>query len=254
MKRLAIAVILALLLLAAGAVALALRDSPQPATVEQAVSEFRTEASAAAPSPFPEAGVYVYETGGYEQIDALGGVRHDYPKRSTITVIRTACGADFRWSVLEGRRTTWRVCSSPRGWLLREVAEEHTFFGRTEKTVYTCRPGALLRPAGDEWNTAWRTRCAAGKTVEAGRGIVVAGGRDTSEIDGRTVRSVHVRLRTTLSRKTRGTGQRDWFFDRETGLPTKLVMRNRTVDPSPIGAVRYEEEVRLFLTSLEPRR
>jgi hypothetical protein len=237
----------------AGALVLVLRrDKTEPATVGANVAKFRTEPQRAAHRRFPEPGVYVYATDGFEEVDALGGTRHVYPRRSTIAVIGTDCGMRLRWSVLKGRQTTWEVCASAHGWLLRSVAEEHTFFSQTEKTLYRCVPAALLRPRGDRPGAAWRTRCVAGKTLESGSASVV--GRETVRVGGEPVEAVHLGLHTLLRRDTRGTGERDWWLDRKNGLPLEVVMRNATVDSSAIGHVHYNERVRLVLTSLVPLR
>ena len=79
--------VVGLLAVAIAAVWLAvLRDTAEPVTVGEAVDSFRGEtAPSPAESPIPE-GVYVYTTAGFEKTDALTGVTHRYPKRSTITV------------------------------------------------------------------------------------------------------------------------------------------------------------------------
>ncbi|HET9462207.1 MAG TPA: hypothetical protein VFO56_09750, partial [Gaiellaceae bacterium] len=123
-----------------------LRDTAEPVTVDEAVTSFRTdtEPTPGAPSPIPE-GVYVYETDGVEKTDALTGVTHRYPKRSTITVRAAECGASLLWRVLKGRTTEWIFCTTAEGWELASQDERHTFFGRTEPTTYRCTR-TLIRP------------------------------------------------------------------------------------------------------------
>ena len=61
------------------------RDTAEPVTVEDAITSFRMEPEgSASASPIPP-GVYVYGTDGSESTDALTGVTHRYPNRSTIT-------------------------------------------------------------------------------------------------------------------------------------------------------------------------
>jgi hypothetical protein len=61
-----------------------LRDVAEPTTVSEAVTNFRegTAQRPAVPSPVPE-GVYMYATDGLEKTDALTGITHRYPSRST---------------------------------------------------------------------------------------------------------------------------------------------------------------------------
>ena len=120
------------------------RDTADPVTVEDAVASFRMETDgSASASPIPP-GVYVYGTDGSESTDALTGVTHRYPNRSTITVAAAECGASFTWRVLKGRSTEWRFCLTDDGWQLRAQDERHTLYGRTERTTYICKDTPIL--------------------------------------------------------------------------------------------------------------
>jgi hypothetical protein len=219
-----------------------LRDDAEPVAVEEAVESFRTDVAPTpgAPSPIPE-GVYVYETAGYERTDALTGVTHRYPRRSTITVTAAGCGASLTWRMLDGRSTEWVYCVTPEGLELASQDERHTFFGRTERTTYRC-PGTPIRPAGPTVGLRWEVACTTGDTEEQGRGAVV------------DVAPLHVRKRTSFTGATRGTAAHDLWFDADTGVPTRLVMVSRTTNDSPVGDVHYEERVALTLVSRTPRR
>lgn len=243
----------------AGAIAVAiaaawfffLRDVAEPVTVGEAVTSFReeTETTPTAPSPVP-VGVYVYATDGFEKTDALTGVRHRYPRRSTITVTADACGVRMRWDVLKGRSTTWTFCVGDDGWTLAGQNERHTFFGRTERTTYTCED-TPIRPAGDPAGARWRVTCGTGTTSERGTGTVV--GRERLRV-AKPVATVHVRRVTSFTGTTRGETTHDLWFARATGVPVRLVLATRTTNDSAIGDVHYEEDVTLRLLSLVPRR
>jgi hypothetical protein len=245
---------------AAGAAAVALgaawlvflRDTAEPVAVGEVVTSFReeTETTPSAPSPVPE-GVYVYATEGYEKTDALTGVTHRYPRRSTITVTADPCGVRLRWDVLRGRSTTWTFCLRSGGWWLASQDERHTFFGRTERTTYVCED-TPIRPAGDPPGARWRVACGTETAAERGRGSIV--GRERLRVGGRSVATVHVRKVTSFSGAIRGETTHDLWLARETGVPVRLVMVSRTTNASAVGDVRYEEEVSLRLLSLAPRR
>jgi hypothetical protein len=251
----AAAVVAAATLAAIGGWHLLRRDDVEPATVADAVASFRAqEASAAATghpaTPIPT-GVYVYETDGFEQTDALGGATHRYPSTSTISVTGDPCGVLLRWDVLDGRSTTWQLCLGSDGWTQKVRDERHTFFGIGDQTTYRC-PGTAFRPQGDKPGTTFSVACRAGEATERGRGRVV--GRESCSVGPSAVECAHVRTRTTFGGGTSGTATFDFWLDRTMGLPIAIEMVSRTTNGSLIGDVHYEEEVSLRLTSLTPRR
>jgi hypothetical protein len=242
----------ALALAGLGAWLVLFRDTAEPTTVEEAVTTFReeTETGLGRPSPVPE-GVYVYATDGFERTDALTGVTHRYPRRSTITVTPDPCGFRLRWDVLKGRSTTWTVCVDGGGWEVGTQDERHTFFGRTERTTYTCTD-TPLRPAGDRPGATFDVSCTTGSADERGTGRVAA--RETLRVAGEPVATVHLRRRTTLTGRIHGRSTQDVWLARDTGVPARLVMTTDTRNDSAVGDVHYEEDVSLQLRSLSPRR
>lgn len=228
-----------------------LRDTAEPVGVEEAVTSFRTETNAAPgeSSSIPE-GVYVYATDGFEKTDALTGVEHRYPELSTIAVTASACGMSLLWRVLEGRSTEWTYCATPDGWEIASQDERHTFFGRSERTTYTCED-TPIRPGGDAPGTTWRVTCGTDTTEETGRGEVL--GRESIRVGGTAVAAVHVRKTSSFTGETRGTTTHDIWFARRTGVPVRIRMVSSTTNDSPIGDVHYDEDVTLALTSLTPR-
>jgi len=228
------------------------RDTAEPVTVGEAVTGFRTdtETTPAASSPIPP-GVYVYATEGYEKTDALTGVTHRYPGRSTITVTAAACGLRLTWRVLQGRSTAWTFCVTADGWELRTQDERHTFFGRTETTTYTCE-NTLIRPV-DAAEGPWPVSCTTGDATESGVARVVPGA--VIRVGDTLVPVRHVRKVTTFTGSIRGSSRYDfWFQARDRLPPVRIVMISRTTNDSPVGDVHYEEDVALRLLSLEPRR
>jgi hypothetical protein len=241
-----------LVLVALAAAWLALfRDTVQPASVDDALAAYRAQAEAGGTRIPP--GVYVYATDGNESIDVLGGTTHAYPARSTITVTRADCGTALRWDVLRGRSTTWTQCdASDGGETLARVDETHRFFGRTERTDYTCTD-TLARPVRAKPGTTWTVACDTAKgIVERGTGTVVA--QTQLPVGDGTVPVARLRFETTFSGATRGSTTREMWVERETGLPVRVVLRSTTVNRSLLGDVTYRERVRLDLVSLTPRR
>lgn len=227
------------------------RDTSEPVSVDEAVTSFRTETETtpSGTSPIPP-GVYVYATQGYEKTDALTGVTHRYPRRSTITVAATECGVSLTWRVLKGRSTEWIYCTTGGAWELRSQDERHTFFGRTEATTYVCEDTPIRPQEGP--GRAWELSCSTGSADEHGSVEVV--GRNRLRVDGMAVTTEHVRKTTAFEGGIRGTARHDIWFDVESNVPVKIVMVSRTTNDSPVGDVHYEEDVVLALTSLESRR
>jgi hypothetical protein len=224
---------------------LALRDVAQPARVREAVTSFSEHPGGRTSTPV---GVYVYATHGFEKIDALTGAAHRYPSRSSITVTGDACGVRMRWDVLRGRSTTWSFCIGQAGWSLVSQDERHTFFGHTDTRSYACPRFVFW--AGRVASSLYT--CAAADATEHGEEAFV--GRSLLAVGKARVATVHLRRTAVYRGATRGTASYDFWLDRSTGVPVRLVMVSRTTNDSPVGAVHYEERVALRLTSLTPRR
>ena len=228
------------------------RDSAEPVSVGEAVTSFRTDTdSTPGPSPI-RPGVYVYATKGYEKTDALTGVTHRYPPRTTITVTAAECGVSLTWRALRGRSTEWTLCVTDQGWELRSQDERHTFFGRTETTTYTCED-TPLRPLGRPVGYRWKVACATEGSTETGTARIVER-RSWSLHGGPTLTETLIRKSTVFTGSIRGTARHSFWFDEKSGLPEHVTMVSRTTNASPVGDVHYEEDVTLVLTSLEPRR
>lgn len=227
-----------------------LRDVARPTTVGEAVTSFR-EGKRGRDASLVPAGVYVYATDGFEKTDALTGITHRYPSRSTITVTGDPCGVRMRWDVLEGRSTTWTFCIDSGDWVMTTQDERHTFFHVTERTVYACSDG-LFRPRGDLPGQRVAVTCTASGTNEQETQWVV--GRESLPVGRRHVQSVHIRQAIALTGHSRGHSTYDLWLDRQSGVPVRIAMVSRTTNDSPVGNVHYEEIVDLRLLSLVPRR
>jgi hypothetical protein len=227
-----------------------LRDTAEPVSVEEAIASFRTETESAVTSTIPP-GVYVYGTDGYETTDALTGVTHRYPKRSTITVAAADCGVRLTWRVLKGRSTEWTFCLTDEGWELRTQDERHTFYGRTERTTYTC-DDAPIRPA-DLTVRTWPVSCSTGDADETGLARIVPG--RILRIRDVLYPVLRVRKATRFGGAIRGSSRYDfWFHTRLAIPPLRIVLISRTTNDSPVGDVHYREDVVLRLLSFQPRR
>jgi hypothetical protein len=197
-------------------------------------------------------GVYRYATEGFEEVDALGGARHDYPATTTVTYARADCGTEERWQPLRERVGAATSCAGTDGDELRATYQRREFFGQSQEKSYRCDPGLLLRPAEPRPGRTWRGTCRSADSTAAFSGRVVA--LEDLVVDGTRVPVVRVRLDGTLTGSTRGRSDREVWLRRADGLLVQAVGRTDTDADTPGGTVRYRESYRLRLLSLQPRR
>lgn len=227
---------------------LALRDTSEPVSIGDALRRFRDEAAGAGGRIPP--GVYVYATTGFESVSALGGSRHRYPARSTITVRPDPCGVSLRWAALTTRSNRFRLCAEGGGLSLAEWSEEHEFFGQPDRTDWRCGKTVWL-PDDPSPGAQSSWRCRSDDTVQTGTLTVV--GEGTVLVEGESVGAVRVRATVRESGAARGRLEEERWLEPETGLPLRIAYRVRTENASPIGEVTFEERYELRLLSLEPR-
>ena len=235
------------------------RDHVKVVTVEQALQRFRDNDQAVQQLE----GVYAVDTTGSESVDVLGGARHRYPATTTLTVTRSACGLHLDWRALEGRSTTWDLCSTPDGSELRATSEQHRFFWETDTTRYTCTGALLTAAAGTAATTTLsadrrgpaavrRYHCITAKGFEDGE--IHELGIDNVLVGDVTHTAVHVLTTATIGGATRGTETVEWWLDTETALPLRIVLSSRSGRNTIVGNVHYREDADLRLSSLVPRR
>ena len=198
-----------------------------------------------------EPGVYSYATQGHEEVDALGGARHDYPARSAITYRRGGCGDVDEWQPLQGRISTNTVCRGPSGLEPRRTVQRREFFGQSETQDLVCRPGFVLIPDDPRPGTSSTGECRSSDSVA--RLTVRVIDTPTVVVGGERVRVVHVKVTGTLTGKTRGTTEREEWFT-PGGLLVRAIATSDTDADTAGGVVHYTESFTLGLESLRPQR
>jgi hypothetical protein len=226
---------------------LILRDTSRPASVKQALREFR----AGKYGNQGLNGVYLYATSGHESIDALGGASHTYPATTAVTVIGVPCGVQLHWTALSGRSTTWTFCKSSLGTVLRVSDERHSFFGQHDHTTYTCS-GRTLLPEKVQIGAVYPFSCSTKSGSETGDMRVL--GRDKLELGKSRVHVLHVRSTLILHGGNAGRETIDWWLDTANALPLRVVLKSRTSRSIFVGRVHYHEDFSLRLLSLSPQR
>jgi len=223
-------------------------DTARPASVEDALRQFRE----GDPHPAKLDGVYLYATRGEESLDVLGGARHPYPATTTLTLVEVPCGVRLGWSPLVGRSTTWTLCMRSRASELQRLDEVHSFFGSTDRTLYSCT-ATVLRPARATIGETGPLSCRSQHDTEEGQVRVV--GRARIDVGGAYVNALRIRTTARVTGGDRGTETVDWWLDASADLPLQLVVASRTSRPVPlVGRARYREQAELTLVSMTPLR
>src|SRR4051794_22895901 len=92
------------------------------------------------------AGVYTYDTRGFERLSAVFSSRHGYPKRSAVSVTHDRCGFRERWQPRPERWAEWRYCIDGDRWRLVTQLDYHEFFGQAVRQQFTCSGRFVPRP------------------------------------------------------------------------------------------------------------
>lgn len=234
-----------------------LRDRAVPVTVTQAVADFRELGDAREPSSnetssLQQEGVYVYATTGSENVDALSGARHPYPAQTTITVTQEGCGLRTIWRPLEQRTDDGITCVRGDRLLVDRFTTLHEFFQKKDRRDFRCAAGTLLMPSPPTPGATWTMHCKTEDTTSVSRGEVV--GPEDLDVGGRSVRTIHVRLVSTLRGGSNGTRSADAWLLPSNGLMVRTIARARISARSVLGNVHYAEDYELNLVSLDPRR
>ena len=200
--------------------------------------------------PRPAEGVYVYATKGGEEVDVLGGSSHTYPPETTVTIRHAGCGLIERWDALDERWDERETCATPDGDSLKRFTSFHEFFRHADERTYTC--DFLAHPRAAKPGDTWKGRCVSGESVvnQVGRAI----GFETIVVGGVRVTALHVRVDVKLTGEQEGSGVREVWGDRETGLSVLERATTTSHSMQPVfGRTRYHETLEIRLTSLEPR-
>lgn len=258
-----VAAVVVVLAVGVGIAYVVLRDPAKPVTVDEARERFRDggEATAAGDGDAPPAGVYVYATSGYEQVDALTGSRHDYPEETTVTLSPTDDGClRQRWEPLQQRWDEDVLCPADGGaWERPESTLFHSFFNQDETRAYECTGDPYVPPPDAEPGTTFSWTCDSpgsehsGNSHEDGTGEVV--GVEQVEVEGVERDALHVRYETTVSGDSTGAGELDvWYALDRWPLVLRQVREGGNASETMIGTVNYDESYELVLTAWDPLR
>lgn len=223
-----------------------------PPTTEVAAAPAPTPAAEVSAPPFPAEGVYVYDTTGFEEVDALGGARHDYPAQTSIVHRREGCGATETWQPFRDRRDVRQLCAEPGRHRMAYFDATRSFFGQTDTRRLECDEGASAFVADARPGDVFEFRCVQEGADAANRVEIL--GVETVVVGGQPVEAVHSRATSQVTGGASGSSEIESWVHPETGLTLKRISVLDGSEPGPGGKVSYHEEYTLVLRSLEPRR
>jgi hypothetical protein len=199
----------------------------------------------------PSAGVYRYDTDGFESVSVLGAQRR-YPAETTRTVRHGAgCNWTFRIILLEEHQEEHVACSGPGILDLTQSTNDVRWFGLSTTTRFTCDPPIRhIDVAAGSGSTASFV-CREG-TDSTFSGTTAVLGEESVTVGGQTRRAWRVSVNGTFQGKTRGTVTASELIDQETGMTLFEQRVNDLKQQSLIGDISYRQEVTLRLRSLSP--
>lgn len=209
-------------------------------SVEQAVAEFR-HGEHMTPLPLPAAGVYVYDTTGYERVDRLS-IRRAYPHVSTRTIRADGCGYRETVTVFREHVEDYHVCADG----LRDVrlATRLSYYLVSSSMTLACdRGGSRVSAASYECRGDGTTA-----TV-----TVAYEGEGTVDVEEVPVTCARVVVTTVLRGDNAGGARRALCVEPRSGL---ILTEDRSVGVTTrsafVGRVTYTERATFRIRSLVP--
>jgi hypothetical protein len=199
----------------------------------------------------PPAGVYGYDTDGFESVSILGAQRR-YPPETTRTVRHGAgCIWSFRIILLEEHQEEHVACSRPGILDLTGSTNDVRWFGLSTTTRLTCDPPIRhVDAAGGAGSTApFVCREGVDSTFSGTTALL---GEEAVAVGGQTRRAWRLSVNGTFQGKTRGTVAATELIDQDSGITLFEQRVNDLKQQSPIGDIAYHQEVTLRLRSLSP--
>jgi hypothetical protein len=194
-------------------------------------------------------GVYQYATSGFDQVDALTGARHDYPKITTITVVPYGCGVRLRWDVAVERWDSWDWCLD--GGDLRQTGwvAFHEFFGTAGRNDYTCDGDP--RPLDASAGTTWAMTCRmTDRTTSSFTGTVID--RTTLTVAGTEIPVLHLRYEVDVVGESTGHQSVEGWYRTTDGLAVREQLTIATKQDTVVGTTSFDESYTIDLLTPTP--
>lgn len=239
------------------------RDTPQEASVDDALDAFRSETTPPSTGSFTQPAPGVYEAAGFgEESLSVPPLSQSDGATMPITVRLLEEGC-WRWR-LDYSSAHWHeyeFCPEGTGLILTSQRQSQTWDlgvdSITNLSDTTCDPPAAILVAGSEPGDSVEHTCTVVNTAAEGGSQTVGPstmvGRETLTIGGVEVRTIHQRRSSTMSGTQTGRIDEEWWLEEETGLPVRVERDYDLTTESTIGDIRYQEQGEWQLSSMTPR-
>ena len=227
-------------------------DRARPVTPESALEAFRARGPVASAPPLPAAGVYVYDTTGFERVNRLS-IRRSYPAASVRVVRPTGAGCAWREEVrlFEEHAETYDVCTDGNDARDTAFGTRLSYYYVDSAMSLDCGTGSTRTGRGFAVGES-RTYACRGVGVSA-EVTVTYEGEGTAVVDDLEVPCRRVVVVTALAGATTGGARRALCTDERTGL---VLTEERSVGvvtrSAFVGRVTYSERATFRLRSLVP--
>lgn len=226
-------------------------DRARVVTPSRAVASFRASGTGNPGPPLPRAGVYLYDTTGFERVNRLS-IRRAYPAVSVRVVKpRGGCAWTEEVALFREHTETYDVCADGSDVRDTGFGTRLSYYFVDAVTSLSCgtggtRTGALLAPGG---STSY---ACSGGAVRA-EVTVRYEGPGTAAVEGEDVPCRRVAVVTVLTGDVLGTASRELCTDERTGLVlTEERAVGLRVTSRFVGRVTYLERATFRLRSLVP--
>jgi hypothetical protein len=207
-------------------------------------SNLRTEEGLATP------GVYVYQTSGSEKL-SLAGISRTFPSASDMIVTDGRCSS-MDWIPFKQHVEGLQLCRQADGALtMSQASSVESIAGVNTTQVIRCPSTAYFIPPSPHAGQRWYSVCHGPGQVDKISGEII--GTTTFSVNGQTVSALHTRINTVVSGADTGIDPTDYWVAPQTGL----IYRQREVvsvsqSVGPLGAIHYNEEMAISMSSLQP--
>jgi hypothetical protein len=198
----------------------------------------------------PAPGVYVYQTRGSEKL-SLAGISRTFPSASDMIVTDSKCSS-MDWVPFEQHIEGLLLCRQSNGALtMSQASSVESIAGVSTTQVIRCPSTAYFIPPGAHTGQRWSAVCHGPGQVDKISGEII--GSTTLSVNGQSVSALHTRINTAVSGVDTGIDPTDYWVSPQTGL----IYRQREVvsvsqSVGPLGAVHYNEEMAISMSSLLP--
>jgi hypothetical protein len=202
--------------------------------------------------PWPQLGVYRYDTQGWEAVDVgpLDGT-HDYDGESTVTLWPGRCGVVERWQVLVTRWSEAEACRDQRGGRMTTLHEFREFYGVAQEDRFTCDGRFSLSASNGRPGQILRAACTSAAASVLHEMEVV--GVTRMNVAGETVEAVHLNGMSAAHGKSSGSVMVEEWRRRADGLLLRRRVRGSFSTDSH-GGTEYKESYLISLNSMRPER